>query len=255
MRRRGRLLAPLAGLAAALMLWWALIRILDVPAYILPSPVAVAAALADGFRDGSLWPHILATVEAATAGLVIGGLLAFMGGVLLAELPVFERVLYPLVSALQAIPKVALAPVILVWFGFGLESRVVLVMLICFFPLFVATMMGIRASDPDLVDLCRASCASRRFVFWHVKLPGAAGGIMVGLQVATSLSLTGAVVGEFVAAQRGLGTLIASASVSMSIATMFGGVFLLAILGIVSTEAVRWLHAKIVFWERPPDLS
>ncbi len=246
-----KLVPPLLGAGFVLALWWGAVALFAMPDYLLPTPLAVAEALVSGFADGSLWPHIWATVEASLLGLAIGGGGAFLLGVLLAEQKLFERVLYPLVSALQAVPKVALAPLIMVWFGFGLESRVVLVMLICFFPLFVSTVAGIRGADPDLVDLCRASCASRWFIFWHVKLPGAANGIFVGLQVATSLALIGAVVGEFVASQRGLGYLIASSGANMSIATMFGGVTLLALLGIGGTEAVRWAHRRVVFWGSP----
>ena len=244
-----RFLPPLFGGAFVVALWSAAVTFLDVPDYLLPTPWSVAQSIIAGFADGSLWPHIWATVEASLLGLALGGGGAFLLGVLLAEQKLFERVLYPLVTALQAVPKVALAPLIMVWFGFGLESRVVLVMLICFFPLFVSTVSGIRGADPDLVDLCRVSCASRWFIFRHVKLPGAANGIFVGLQVATSLALIGAVVGEFVASQRGLGYLIASSGANMSIATMFGGVTLLALLGIGGTEAVRWVHRRVVFWQ------
>jgi NitT/TauT family transport system permease protein len=246
-------LPPLTTLVVVLLAWWGLVRALDIPAYVLPLPGAVWGALVDGFADGSFWPHIAATAEAASAGFLIGCIAAFLVGVVLAESPVFERFLMPLVVALQAVPKVALAPLILVWFGFGLTSIVVLVVLICFFPLFVNTVVGIRSADRDLIALCQAACASRGFIFWHVKLPGAASAIFAGLQVAASLALIGAVVGEFVAAQRGLGYLIASSSVSMSIATMFAGVVILAVMGIAATAIVRWIHARVVFWEALPD--
>jgi NitT/TauT family transport system permease protein len=147
-------------------------------------------------------------------------------------------------------PKVALAPLILVWCGFGIESKVVLIVLICFFPLFVNVIVGLRSADQDLIDLCRASCASRWYIFRHVKLPSAAGSIFAGLQIGASLALIGAVVGEFVSSQRGLGYLIASSTVNMSVATMFAAAILLTVLGIVATEAVRWAHRLVVFWER-----
>jgi NitT/TauT family transport system permease protein len=241
-----RIAPPLVTLGAVIFIWWAVVRGLHIEAYLLPGPDAVFWAMFDGFADGSFWPHIAATLEASIIGFIVGSAIALGLGVLLAESPVFERFLMPLIVALQAMPKVALAPLILVWCGFGLESKVVL---ICFFPVFVNVVVGIRGADADLVDLCRASCASRWYIFINVKLPSAAGSIFAGLQIGASLALIGAVVGEFVSAQRGLGYLIASSTVNMSVATMFAAAILLALIGIAATAAVRWLHVRVVFWE------
>jgi NitT/TauT family transport system permease protein len=245
---------PVVTLIVVIVAWWAAVRILRIEPYLLPGPEAVAVALWDGFADGSFWPHIAATLEASIIGFALGSFIALVLGVVLAESRLFERFLFPLIVALQAMPKVALAPLILVWCGFGLASKVVLIVLICFFPLFVNVVVGIRGADHDLIDLCRVSCASRWYIFLHVKLPSAAGGIFAGLQIGASLALIGAVVGEFVSAQRGLGYLIASSTVNMSVATMFAAAILLAIIGIIATAAVRWLHVRVVFWEpQDPD--
>ena len=176
--------------------------------------------------------------------------MAIFFGALLAESQLFERFLYPIFIGLQATPKVALGPIILVWFGFGMASKVVLVRLVCFFPLFVNTLHGIKRVDPELLDACRAFSASRLYLLLHVKLPAAASSIFSGLQIGVSLALIGAVVGEFLSAQQGLGYLIASASVSMSLSTMFAGVLLLSIIGLLGTWVVRQVHHKIVFWEQ-----
>lgn len=130
-----------------------------------------------------------------------------------------------------------------------MASKVVLVALVCFFPLFVNTVNGVKRTDPELLDACRAFCASRRYLLLRVKLPAAAGDIFSGLQIGVSLALIGAVVGEFLSAQRGLGYLIASASVSMSLATMFAGVALLAAIGLTGSLLMRRLHRRVVFWE------
>jgi NitT/TauT family transport system permease protein len=240
---------PLVTLAVVVAIWWAAVRLLHIEAYLLPAPGAVGGAIYDGFADGSFWPHIAATVEEAVGGFAVGSVAALAGGVLLAESRLFERFLFPLITGLQAMPKVALAPLILVWCGYGIESKIVLVVLICFFPLFVNVVVGMRGADPDLIDLCRASCGSWWYIFRHVKLPSAAGSIFAGLQVGASLALIGAVVGEFVSAQRGLGYLIATAGANMSVATMFAAAILLTVLGIAATEGVRWVHRRVVFWE------
>ncbi len=251
-RSRARLpapLYPLISLAVLLALWQAAIEVFAIPDYLLPAPGAVGQALAQGFADGSLWPHIGATLTEALSGYALGCGLAIICGALLAESRTFERFCYPVLIGIQAMPKVALGPIILVWFGFGLASKVVLVALVCFFPLLVNTINGIRRSDPELLDACRVFSASRRFLLLQVKLPAAAGDIFSGLQIGVSLALIGAVVGEFLSAQQGLGYLIASASVSMNLAVMFAGVALLAVLGLSGSLLMRGLHARVVFWE------
>lgn len=249
MRRVIPLLYPLTSLGVLILAWWAAVRGFDIPDYLLPPPSAVFDALYRGFADGSLWPHIAATLGETLSGYVIGSVLAVLLGVLLAESRTFERFVYPLLIGLQATPKVALGPLILVWFGFGMASKIVLVTLVCFFPLFVNTVNGIRRADPDLIDTCRSFSASRLYLLLHVKLPAAAGEIFAGLQIGVALALIGAVVGEFLSAQRGLGYLIASSSVSMSMSTMFAGVLLLALIGLTGAQTVRWLQRRLLFWE------
>ena len=241
---------PLLSLIVVIASWQAAVRLFAIPDYILPSPKQVFDALAAGFADGTLWPHIGATLLETLGGYVIGSVLAIVLGALLAESRTFERFVFPLLAGLQAMPKVALGPVILVWCGYGSASKIVLVVLVCFFPLFVNTVNGLRRADPDLLDACRAFSASRVFLFLHVKLPSAASEIFSGLQIGISLALIGAVVGEFLSSQRGLGYLISSASVNMSVSTMFAGVVLLAVIGVCGAQFVRVLHRRVVFWEQ-----
>lgn len=240
---------PLISLTVLVLAWDMAIRLFAVPDYLLPTPGAVFDALAQGFASGALWPHIGATLAEALYGYAVGCGLAIVFGALLAESRTFERFCYPIFLGLQAMPKVALGPIILVWFGFGMSSKVVLVALVCFFPLFVNTINGIKRTDLELLDACRAYSASRLYLLLHVKIPAAAGDIFSGLQIGVSLALIGAVVGEFLSAQQGLGYMIASASVSMSLSTMFAGVFLLAALGLCGSLLMRRLHRRVVFWE------
>lgn len=249
MRRLIELVYPLATLAVILVAWHYGVIAFDMPDYVLPGPLAVFRALVAGFADGTIWPHIGYTVYATLLGYLIGSVLALVFGALLAESRTFEKFVYPVLVAVQATPKVALAPLILVWFGFGIASKVVLVVLICFFPLFVNTIVGIRRVDPDLIDACKAFSASRWYLFRHVKLPAASGDIFAGLQIGISLALIGTVVGELVSSEAGLGYLIGSSAVNMNVSTMFAAVVLLAVIGIIGTETVRLVHRKVVFWE------
>lgn len=246
---------PLVTLLIALLAWSYATRAGGLPSYLLPNPTAVALALWSGLSTGELWPHISFTLTSTLAGYAIGSVLAVISGALVAESRLFERFVFPYIVAIQATPKVAIAPLILVWFGFGLSSKIVLVALICFFPLLVNTISGIRRADPELVAMARSFTRSSWWIFVHIKLPAAAGAIFDGLEIGIVLALIGAVVGEFVAAERGIGYLIQSATVNMNTAVMFAGVLILAVFGVVSSLAVRWVHRRIVFWEIPAAAS
>ena len=252
MERLAPVLYPLITLAAIILVWHASVTVLDVPSFVLPPPLDVARAMVRGFTTGVIWGHLWYTTLEVVIGYVLGSVLALVLGALLAESRTFERFVYPIILGLQAMPKVALAPLLLVWFGYGIESKVILVMLICFFPLCVNTVVGIRQTDPELIDLCRAFSTSRLYIFFHVKLPTAAGAIFAGLQVGVSLALIGAIVGEFIASQRGIGYMINASTVSMNVSNMFAGIFILAFMGVAGAQLVRWVHRRVVFWEDDP---
>lgn len=241
---------PLTSLALLLIVWQLAISLFGVPDYILASPRDVLATLWQGVSEGDLLDHLWITLGEVVGGFLLGSALALALGALLSESRLFERFFYPLLLALQSAPKVALAPLILVWFGFEQASKLIIVVLTCFFPLFVNTFSGIRRADPELVDACRAFSASRLYIFFHVKLPAAAGDIFAGLQIAVSLALIGAVVAEFLAAQGGLGFLVQSASVNMNMPLMFAAVILLALMGVIGSQLVRVLERRVIFWER-----
>ena len=243
-------LFPLATLLILVALWDAAIRVFKVPNYILPTPYAVLEALQRGYIEGLFWKHFLFTLESMVLGYVLGCALAFLLGCLFAESRVVEQMFLPFVVALQSMPKVALAPLIIVWFGFGLESKVVMVALVCFFPMFINTAVGLKATNPALLDLMRAFSASPWHILTRIKIPSAAGHIFAGLQIAVVLGLIGAVVAEFVSSTRGLGHLISAAAVNLETNTMFAALVSLAVLGVSGSMAIRWLHSRIVFWEK-----
>ncbi|WP_207231016.1 ABC transporter permease [Bradyrhizobium sp. Leo121] len=244
---------PLVTLSVILAAWNYATGPGGLPPYLLPAPSAVAQALWSGLASGEFWPHIVFTMSSTLIGYAIGSILAIVAGVLVAESQLFERFVFPYIVAIQATPKVALAPLILVWFGFGLASKVVLVALICFFPLLVNTIGGIRRTDPELVAMARSFSRPSWWIFLHIKLPAAAGAIFAGLEIGIVLALIGAVVGEFVAAERGVGYLIDAATVNMNVAALFAGVLILAVFGVFSSFAVRAVQRRVVFWEHVPS--
>jgi len=243
-------LYPLITFAVLLTVWEVAIRVFKVPNFILPTPVSVVQALHRGYIEGLYWQHFFFTLQSMLFGYLLGCTLAFMLGCLFAESRTFERMLYPFVVALQSMPKVALAPLIIVWFGFGIESKIVMVALVCFFPMFINTAMGLKQTNPALLDLMNAFSASRWHILTRIKIPSAAGHIFAGLQIAIVLGLIGAVVAEFVSSTKGLGHLINASAVNLETNTMFAALLSLAVLGILGSQVVRLLHAKVVFWDK-----
>lgn len=241
---------PLLTLVVVIAAWTFCVDWFRIPNYVLPSPMAVLNALKVGYVQGTYWPHLFATIQAILFGYLIGCGLALVLGAIAADSKTFERFVYPYIVGLQSTPKVALAPLIIAWFGFGLTSKVVIVALICFFPVFVNTIVGIRQTDPNLVDMLRVFSASRLHVFFHVKLPAAAGHIFAGLEISIVMSLIGAIVAEFVGSQYGLGNLIQASSQNLDVSATIAVLLTLAVMGLCGTLIVRRLHDRFVFWEK-----
>ncbi len=242
---------PLITAVVLLTLWSLSVRVFEIPDYLIPSPGAVLTTLKAGYIDGQYWPHFLFTLTNTAVGYALGCGLALLLGAIVAESRTFERFFFPYIVALQATPKVAIAPLILVWFGYGMASKVVLIALMTFFPVFINTITGLRQTNPALLDLMRVCSASRMHVFLNVKLPSAAGHLFAGLQISVVLALIGAVVSEFVSSSKGLGYLIQSATINLDVATMFACIFSLIVIGVTSTRLIGLLHQKLVFWEGP----
>jgi NitT/TauT family transport system permease protein len=233
-------------LAAGLLLAWeAACRALRVPALVLPPPSAIAQALWQGLASGYFWPHLRATALELLLGVLAGSLLGFSVGVLLGEQPLLRRLLMPYVVASQVVPKLALAPLFVLWFGFGMTSTVVITALICFFPLMENTLTALQQVAPERLELFRMLGATPAQTLWRLKLPTGLPSILAGLRVAVVLALVGAVVGEFIGASTGLGALVIASQGTMDTALMFAVLVLIASLGLLAYQATllleRWL--------------
>lgn len=242
-------LAPLTSLLVVLALWQAASVWGNVPAMLLPRPLQALQALLELFVSGEVWQHLGATLKGAAVGYALGSALALVLAALMAVYRPIDRLLMTHVQAFQAIPKVALAPLVFIWFGFGSASTITLVTMSCFYPVFVNAFVGFRAADPNLIDLYRAFGAGRGRTFWSVRLPWAASQIFVGLEIGVVFSLISAVVMEFICGTEGLGYLIQAASTTLDTASVFASLMLLAAIGIGSSALVRLSRRAIVFWE------
>ena len=233
-------------LAALLLLAWeAACRALAISTLVLPPPSAIAQTLWKGLASGYFWPHLRATTLELALGVLAGCALGFAAGVLLGEQPLLRRLLMPYVVASQVVPKLALAPLFVLWFGFGMTSTVVITALICFFPLMENTLTALQQVPPERLELFRMLGASRAQTLWRLKLPMGLPAILAGVRVAVVLALVGAVVGEFIGATTGLGALVIASQGTMDTALMFAVLVLIAIVGLLAYQAAllleRWL--------------
>ena len=240
-----RLLLILAFLAV----WEGFVRVFDIPAFILPTPSNVFLALYRGFASALYIDHIWITITETLMGFVLGTALAFLLGTVIALSRPVEYFLYPFVVMFQAMPKVALAPLIIVWFGLGLTSKVVNAALVAFFPLMVNTIVGLRSAEEDKVNLMKSLAATRGQIFWMLQLPNAMPYIFAGLEIAMIFALIGAIVAEFVGAQAGLGMLIQSMNFTMDVAGQFSVLLLLSLIGLTLNWIVAAVRQRVLFWD------
>jgi NitT/TauT family transport system permease protein len=232
-----------------LVLWEIVCRQFSISSVILPSPALIASRLVEMFRSGMIWPHLAVTLTSIVSGLVIGSLAALIIGSSISLVPAIERLIYPYLVALQSVPKIAVAPLFVIWLGYGLASKIVVAALMCFFPVLVAVVVGFHTIDPDRLDMMRAFGASRQQILFHLRIPTALTMIFAGLEVATGLAVIGAIVGEFVGAQSGLGYLITVFNFNLDVAGVFALLFLLSIIGMTLHALVRLLNRHLVFWQ------
>lgn len=227
---------------------WILIPLTGASPAILPRPSQIMTSLYSGFLNGTLLPNIWITMQEVLAGFVVGAGLGFLLAIPVAEWRVVERLMSPYVVALQAIPKVAIAPLFVIWFGFGLTSKVAIVALITFFPVFINAVAGLRSSASEQMELFAIYGASRIQRFRYLKLPSSGAFVVAGLNVGVTLSVIGAVVAEFVGAQEGLGAVIVRAGFAMDTPGVFAAVLCLTVIAAALSAAVEKIGRKIVFW-------
>jgi NitT/TauT family transport system permease protein len=226
-----------------------MVRALEVPAYILPAPSKVAIALWRGFASGLYQKHLLHTLTETLLGFLLGSALGLLLGAAVALNRYVEYFFYPYIVMFQSVPKVALAPLIVVWFGLGLKSQVVNAALVACFPLIVNTIAGLKSADEDRINLMRSLTASRSQVFWMLRLPSALPFVMAGLEVAMIFALIGAIVAEFVGSQAGLGMLIQSMNFNMDVAGQFSVLLMLSILGLLLNRCIVLIRRRVLFWD------
>lgn len=235
------------GLTAVLIILWELaIRLFRVSTFVLPAPSAVVRSLLESRAQ------LLSAAGSTSLEIVLGFLLATVTGITVALFIVrferFGRAVYPLIVLFQNVPKVALAPIFILWFGFDLAPKIVLIVVIAFFPVAIDMLAGLQSVDPSFVSLMRSVGASRAQILWRVRVPHALPHLMAGLKVAITLSVIGAIVGEFAGASRGLGYVIEFASTQLDTPKVFAALVVVSVLGLAFYYVVELAERLLVPW-------
>ena len=243
-----RLLLLPASLAAGLLLWEVLARAYALPAFILPLPGLVWQRFWQTLADGRLLFHTGITLGEVLAGLALGLATASVLGYLIAKSPGLERALTPYIVASQAVPIIAIAPLLIIWFGPGLRSKVLICALIVFFPILINTVVGLRSVEPELRDLLRSLRASRWQTFAKLELPAALPILLGGLKVGATLAVIGAVVGEFVGSDRGLGFLLLTSTGTLDGPLVWAALIVLIAMGVALFAIVSKIERLVIPW-------
>jgi NitT/TauT family transport system permease protein len=228
------------GLLAA---WQIAVVALEIPRFLLPGPIEIVEEMVE--QADLLWTHGLVTLGEVVAGFGLSVAIGIPLAVLISYSRVFERTIYPLLVSSQTIPKVAIAPLFIVWFGFGITPKILITFLIAFFPIVIDTVVGLRSTPQEMFYLVRSMGASAWQTFWKIRFPNALPSIFGGLKVAITLAVVGAIVGEFVGADQGLGYLIQIANGNLDTRLLMASIVVLALVGIGLFLVIEWIERLV----------
>lgn len=247
-RRRftGDWIYPVAAVVGVVVFWDLSVRVFEIRAFVLPSPAAVAQSFVDDWDQ--LAPNALFTFYEIVAGFFF----AVIGGVGLAVAIVSSRLLeksiYPILVGMQVVPKIAIAPLFVIWFGFGITPKILIAFLIAFFPMVISTVVGLRSIDVNKLYLARSMGASAFQTFFKIRLPNAMPSIFGGLKLSITAAVIGAIVGEFIGADRGLGRVLLIANGELETALLFSAITVLSVIGVIMFLTVDILERVVIRW-------
>jgi len=241
-----RVLPPLVLVLTLLVIWQLGVRVGNVDKWLLPAPSDIASAGWDA--RSLLWPHVLQTATETLLGFALALAVGFGLGMLIDASPLINNALYPLLVASQTVPTVAIAPLLVIWLGYGLLPKVLVVALVCFFPIVVSTADGLRATDGELVNLLSTMGASRQAILFKVRLPDALPSLFSGVRIAVTYSVVGAILGEWVGASAGLGIFMLRATNSFRTDWVFVSILITALLSLALFASVSLLERRLLGW-------
>lgn len=238
-----------ASAIGVIILWYIIVAIGDFPEFVMPSPKVVFLRLVKAIYDGQLLPHVMTTLIEVVLGLSVGTIAAILFGFLLSRSPIIDQALSPILVASQAVPVVAIAPLLVIWFGNGMLSKVLVCALIIFFPVLVNILLGLKAIPSEFHDLMTMFRANKWQKLRYLEIPAILPYFLGGLRVGATLSVTGAVVGEFLGAESGLGFLINVARGQYDTALVFVVIIILVLLALLLYNLVLVLEKLLLIWK------
>ena len=245
-RKANAVLYPVISGLAGLAIWELTVRLFKIPAYLLPAPSHVVVVMVEYWS--MLMSQLAFTAFAAVAGFVIALVLGIAAGAAITASNLVDRMLYPWLVISHAIPKVVVAPLFIVWIGFGLKSEIIFTVVFCIFPVVVNTVTGLRSADLDLLALVRSMGASRFETLWKIRIPGALPSIFAGIKISATLAPVGAVIGEFVASNAGLGYMLLQAVGSLETPLAFACVTVISVFGIAIWYLAEMVERWVIPW-------
>lgn len=240
--------ATLLYVVVALLAWEAYVRIANVPVYMLPSPVAVLQELGRIISNGVLWPNLLYTIRNILFGFFSGIVIGIGLGWILYSSTWVRRILSPYIVVLQAAPKIAIAPLLVLWFGLGLPSQLTLIVLLAFFPMMMAMLLGLYSISDDVHSLGKLLNLSGSQYFRMIQIPGAMPSLLAGAKIAVVDSMTGAFLAEYISAQRGLGYLMVLGNTTYNTPLLMAAVLLTVIVGLSGYALLATLESRLLRW-------
>ncbi len=241
-------LAPYISAFLLLVIWEGAVKLYHVPQYILPGPVQIISTLAE--NSGLLMMHTVTTLEEALLGFVLAIGIAFITAFLLDNIEWLNKAVYPVLILSQTIPIITLAPLFLIWFGWGLLPKIIVVILVCFFPMAISLLNGLNAVDTDLISLFRSMGASRLAIFNMVKLPSALPGFFSGMRISASYSIMAAVIGEWLGAQQGLGYFMTISQKSFRVDQVLAAVVIISVLSLLIVKVIELTEYLLTPWNQ-----
>lgn len=240
------LIYPIATLVLVVALWYATIYLFEVPSYLLPTPGDVINRLVSDFSY--LMGHSWATLYITLAGFFLSVAIGIPLAIAIVSSQVIDKALMPWLVLSQTFPKVALAPLIVVWFGLGIGPKIIVTFLVAFFPVVISAVVGLRSIENEMIELSESMKATRRQKFWKFRLPLALPSIFSGVKVAVAFSVVGAVIAEWVGASQGLGYLLLSANATLDTSLLFAVLICLTVIGVVLYYSVEYLERISIPW-------
>ncbi|CAI6086147.1 ABC transporter permease [Cohnella sp. JJ-181] len=238
-------LYPVSFAVGLILIWEAVVRIFSIPLYLLPAPSDIARVV-----DGELLRNMGVTLYEAVLGFLLANVLGFLTAILFVHSRPAEKGLFPLAIALKTTPVVALAPLLVIWLGTGYWSKVAASMIICFFPILVNSVKGLKAVEHEAWELFSAYKGTKAEIFWKLRLPTSLPYVLSALKISSSLAIVGAIVGEFVGSNKGLGYLVLLSSYHLDTPVMFSAIIAAAVAGLILFGIIASVERKIIFWQK-----